>query len=410
MRYGNWTLLGNQSVWDMGTGVCTGKSVWKFMESWNPAMVWVGRNIKPTQCQPCHGRDTSCCPRLSRAGLGHCPGSRGSHWIPSSSGNSIPAPLTLIPPQYPVSPSPLAVESHSPFSYHSIPGPKPLSRLQCVQHPCPCLCLPLRYVGNLSRDVTEALILQLFSQIGPCKNCKMIMDTAGNDPYCFVEFYEHRHAAAALAAMNGRKIMGKVSCCARGESGGWARPGGSPGAEILLGNQGVCCQWQTPPVSGDLSRARLGRGVQSIGRRCSACWEQFGVLGAVQGVGSSSEHWEKVFRVLEGGIQSVGRRSSSLEEFRELGAVQSVGRCSEHWEQKFRVLGKGVQGVGRRSSECWEFRALIKVQRVGGRGSEHWEKEFRVLGEVPSVGRNVELRMGENHRIPEWLGRRPLWR
>lgn len=36
--------------------------------------------------------------------------------------------------------------------------------------------------------------------------------TAGNDPYCFVEFYEHRHAASALAAMNGRKIMGKVSC------------------------------------------------------------------------------------------------------------------------------------------------------------------------------------------------------
>ncbi|XP_069773708.1 cytotoxic granule associated RNA binding protein TIA1 isoform X2 [Narcine bancroftii] len=65
-----------------------------------------------------------------------------------------------------------------------------------------------RYVGNLSRDVTEALILQLFSQIGPCKSCKMIVET-GNDPYCFVEFYEHRHAAAALAAMNGRKIMGK---------------------------------------------------------------------------------------------------------------------------------------------------------------------------------------------------------
>ncbi|TRY91818.1 hypothetical protein DNTS_012449 [Danionella cerebrum] len=65
------------------------------------------------------------------------------------------------------------------------------------------------YVGNLSRDVTEALIMQLFGQIGPCKSCKMIMDTAGNDPYCFVEFFEHRHAAASLAAMNGRKIMGK---------------------------------------------------------------------------------------------------------------------------------------------------------------------------------------------------------
>uniref|UniRef100_A0A673KK88 Nucleolysin TIA-1-like n=1 Tax=Sinocyclocheilus rhinocerous TaxID=307959 RepID=A0A673KK88_9TELE len=65
------------------------------------------------------------------------------------------------------------------------------------------------YVGNLSRDVTEALILQVFSQIGPCKSCKMIFDTAGNDPYCFVEFFENRHAAAALAAMNGRKILGK---------------------------------------------------------------------------------------------------------------------------------------------------------------------------------------------------------
>ncbi|AWP06595.1 putative nucleolysin TIA-1 [Scophthalmus maximus] len=68
---------------------------------------------------------------------------------------------------------------------------------------------PVPYVGNLSRDVTEPLILQVFTQIGPCKSCKMIVDTAGNDPYCFVEFYDHRHAAASLAAMNGRKIMGK---------------------------------------------------------------------------------------------------------------------------------------------------------------------------------------------------------
>ncbi|CDQ61070.1 unnamed protein product [Oncorhynchus mykiss] len=85
------------------------------------------------------------------------------------------------------------------------------------------LCL---YVGNLSRDVTEILILQLFTQIGPCKSCKMIteqpdsrrmnssvgfsvLQQSSNDPYCFVEFFEHRDAAAALAAMNGRKILGK---------------------------------------------------------------------------------------------------------------------------------------------------------------------------------------------------------
>uniref|UniRef100_A0A4W5NP45 Nucleolysin TIAR n=1 Tax=Hucho hucho TaxID=62062 RepID=A0A4W5NP45_9TELE len=65
------------------------------------------------------------------------------------------------------------------------------------------------YVGNLSRDVTEILILQLFTQIGPCKSCKMITEQSSNDPYCFVEFFEHRDAAAALAAMNGRKILGK---------------------------------------------------------------------------------------------------------------------------------------------------------------------------------------------------------
>uniref|UniRef100_A0A3Q1EN00 Nucleolysin TIAR n=1 Tax=Acanthochromis polyacanthus TaxID=80966 RepID=A0A3Q1EN00_9TELE len=69
------------------------------------------------------------------------------------------------------------------------------------------------YVGNLSRDVTEALILELFGQIGPCKSYGVIMlvetCTPGHDPYCFVEFYEHRHATATIAAMNGRKILGK---------------------------------------------------------------------------------------------------------------------------------------------------------------------------------------------------------
>ncbi|XP_061766810.1 nucleolysin TIAR [Nerophis ophidion] len=65
------------------------------------------------------------------------------------------------------------------------------------------------YVGNLSRDVTEILILQLFTQIGPCKSCKMITEHTTNDPYCFVEFFEHSDAAAALGAMNGRKILGK---------------------------------------------------------------------------------------------------------------------------------------------------------------------------------------------------------
>lgn len=31
------------------------------------------------------------------------------------------------------------------------------------------------------------------------------------DPYCFVEFYDHGSAAAALAAMNKRMCLGRVS-------------------------------------------------------------------------------------------------------------------------------------------------------------------------------------------------------
>lgn len=43
-----------------------------------------------------------------------------------------------------------------------------------------CFICFFSYVGNLSRDVTENLILQLFTQIGPCKSCKMITEVKKN--------------------------------------------------------------------------------------------------------------------------------------------------------------------------------------------------------------------------------------
>ncbi|KAL3864565.1 hypothetical protein ACJMK2_006232 [Sinanodonta woodiana] len=64
------------------------------------------------------------------------------------------------------------------------------------------------YVGNLEPSVTEDLIIALFGQIGPCKSCKIIREP-GQDPYCFVEFYDHQSAAAALAAMNKRMCLGR---------------------------------------------------------------------------------------------------------------------------------------------------------------------------------------------------------
>lgn len=64
------------------------------------------------------------------------------------------------------------------------------------------------YVGNLSHQATEELVVVLFNQIGPVKGCKIIRDP-GTDPYCFVEFQHHQAASAALTAMNKRSCLGK---------------------------------------------------------------------------------------------------------------------------------------------------------------------------------------------------------
>ncbi len=65
------------------------------------------------------------------------------------------------------------------------------------------------YVGNLHPSVTEELMLTLFGQIGPVKGCKIIREPGGGDPYCFVEFTDHRAASAALTAMNRRRCLDK---------------------------------------------------------------------------------------------------------------------------------------------------------------------------------------------------------
>lgn len=65
------------------------------------------------------------------------------------------------------------------------------------------------YVGNLDRRVSEELVFELFSQIAPCKSCKMISDHGNSDPYCFIEFFDSQMADTAMAAMNGRKVFDK---------------------------------------------------------------------------------------------------------------------------------------------------------------------------------------------------------
>jgi len=97
---------------------------------------------------------------------------------------------------------------------------------------------------RIESQVTEELIMALFSQIGPVKGCKIIREpglkmsdvvqreflpTAGNDPYCFVEFAHHQAASAAITAMNKRLCMGKEMKV------NWATsPGGTPKQDTSL--------------------------------------------------------------------------------------------------------------------------------------------------------------------------------
>ncbi|CAF1182180.1 unnamed protein product [Rotaria sordida] len=64
------------------------------------------------------------------------------------------------------------------------------------------------YVGNLDPSVSEELLMALFSQMGSCRNCKIIHEPT-SDPYAFIEFAEHQPAANALLAMNKRLVMGR---------------------------------------------------------------------------------------------------------------------------------------------------------------------------------------------------------
>jgi nucleolysin TIA-1/TIAR len=66
------------------------------------------------------------------------------------------------------------------------------------------------YIGNLDPRITEPLLFDIFSTIGPVESVKIIRDktqtvSAG---YGFVDYYDHAHAAAAIQQLNGRSVYG----------------------------------------------------------------------------------------------------------------------------------------------------------------------------------------------------------
>jgi RNA recognition motif-containing protein len=68
------------------------------------------------------------------------------------------------------------------------------------------------YVGNLHFSVTEAVLQEIFSGMGPVSEVKIIKDKASGQSsgYGFVKFFSQEHANNALHKLNGQSIFGQV--------------------------------------------------------------------------------------------------------------------------------------------------------------------------------------------------------
>ncbi|MFA6135119.1 MAG: RNA-binding protein [Phycisphaerae bacterium] len=68
------------------------------------------------------------------------------------------------------------------------------------------------YVGNLSYDVNDADLNQLFAQHGTVASAVVIMDkmTGRSKGFGFVEMSGDQEAQAAIAALNGKEYSGRA--------------------------------------------------------------------------------------------------------------------------------------------------------------------------------------------------------
>ncbi|KAG6586503.1 Oligouridylate-binding protein 1, partial [Cucurbita argyrosperma subsp. sororia] len=63
------------------------------------------------------------------------------------------------------------------------------------------------YVGNIHPQVTEPLLQEVFSSIGPIEGCKLIRKEKSS--YGFVDYFDRRSAAVAIISLNGRNLFGQ---------------------------------------------------------------------------------------------------------------------------------------------------------------------------------------------------------
>ena len=67
------------------------------------------------------------------------------------------------------------------------------------------------YVGNLSYDVTDSALEQMFAAHGTVQSAQVIMDrdTGRSKGFGFVEMGSDQEAQAAIAALNGQEVDGR---------------------------------------------------------------------------------------------------------------------------------------------------------------------------------------------------------
>ncbi len=90
------------------------------------------------------------------------------------------------------------------------------------------------YVGNLTYDVTDGALEQLFAPHGTVRSAQVVMD---RDPgrskgFGFVEMGSDQEAQAAIQALNGQMVEGRaltVNEARPREAGGGGRGGGGRG-------------------------------------------------------------------------------------------------------------------------------------------------------------------------------------
>jgi cold-inducible RNA-binding protein len=88
------------------------------------------------------------------------------------------------------------------------------------------------YVGNLTYDVTDSALEQLFAAHGTVQSAQVIMDrdTGRSKGFGFVEMGSDQEAQAAIQALNGQMVGGRSltvnEAKPKSEGGGRGGPGG----------------------------------------------------------------------------------------------------------------------------------------------------------------------------------------